>query len=349
MSGALGGAGLQLFEPRNAAAALVALLAIYTAGFLCFRPAAITIADEGTYVRQAQLIAAGTTGVEIVDPFTGAPTELRPINRYPLGTALLLLPFVSLGGREAASLLSLLCTVAGVALTARWLHEQGRSPLFAVLALAYPATIVMGRVAMSEAPSLACVSLGLWLYGRGLGRGGWPWLGAGFAAGFSFALRESNVLLFAPLFAGSLLRRDPGVPALVVGGLLGTSVRFLASWLFFGDPFFVKPPDAFSPGAILSNAPTYLFCLLVLVPGGLVAAFAYRGPRRPEIVATVVLFVLFYLSYTYSAGPSGWAKRLVLGPRYFIPLLPVLSLCAAEVWPRLAARFRARAGAYSLM
>lgn len=336
--------GLRLFEERRATRVLFGLLAAYALGFLLFYPATATVADEGTYVRQAQLMLQGSTAIELVNPFTGEETELRPLSGYPLGTALFLLPFVAVGGRDAACLLSLFCTLAGVVITGRWIKEQGHSPLWAVLLLSYPATLVMGRLAMSEAPSLLVVSLGLWLTWRGFSGGGQVWLLAGFVAGLSFAFRESNVLLFAPLFIGAVLRRDPGWWRLAAGGVLGLSVRALSAWLFFGDPFFTKAPDDFSLAAIASSAATYLFSLLVLAPGGLVAVFLYRGPRRAEIITTVVIFVAFYLSYGYNAAESGWAKSLVLGPRYFIPLLPILALTAAEVWPRLAARIRDASG-----
>ena len=340
--------GLRLFETRNATIALSILVILYGFTFFVFYPAAITVADEGTYIRQAQLMLAGSPAIEITDPFTGEAAELRPINRYPLGTALLLLPFVALGGPAAACLLSLLCTLAGVGLTGRWIHEQGRSPLFAALVLAYPATMVFGRVAMSEAPSLFLVALGFWLFWRGLSRGALFMAAAGFAAGASFAVREANLLLFAPLVLGSVLRRDAGWPALVFGVVVGVGVRGVSAWLFFGDPLFAKPADAFTLQAIISSAPLYLFCLLVLVPGGLIAAFAYRGDRRPELIASVAIFVVFHLSYSYSGEPSGWMKRLVLGPRYFIPLLPLLAFTAAEVWPRWASGVRARLPAGAL-
>ncbi len=54
---------------------------------------------------------------------------------------------------------------------------------------------------------------------------------------------------------------------------------------------------------------------MVLVPGGLIAVALYRGSRRPELIATVALFVAFYLMYDYSGFTSGMAKRLILGPR----------------------------------
>ena len=336
--------GLRLFETRNATIALTLLVGVYAGGFVLFYPASITIADEGSYIRQAQLMLQGSTAVPIVNPFTGAPGTFEPVNDYPLGTALVLLPFLALAGPAAVYWPMLGCVIFAVAITARWLHEQGRSPLWAVLVLAYPATLVMGRVAMSEAPSLLLAATGLWLFWRGAGRTGPAWLLAGFLAGLSFAFRESNALLFAPLFVGALVRRDTGWPALLAGGLLGLAVRVVSAWFFFGDPLLTKAPDEFTLAAVADTLPTYLFSLLILVPGGLVAAFAYRGPRRIEVISTIAIFVSFYLLYGYSAESSGWAKRLMLGPRYFIPLLPLLSWCAAEVWPRLSAALLDRLG-----
>jgi hypothetical protein len=50
----------------------------------------------------------------------------------------------------------------------------------------------------------------------------------------------------------------------------------------------------------------------------------------------------FYLAYGSSGDESGFFKRLILGPRYFVPLLPLLSVALAEALPRL---WRERAGA----
>ena len=348
MSNAPGATGLRLFETRPAVIALSTLLAVHVFAFAAFFPTGVTVADEGTYLRQAQMILAGGPAIAQADPFTGEQVEFRPISRYPLGTALVLLPFVALGGRELACLASLLCTLAGVALTARWLFESGRSPLWAGLVLAYPPTIIFSRVAMSEAASLFVVALGLWLHGRGQLRGAAWLLAAGFVGGTSIAFREANALLFAPFFLGSLLRRDSGWPALLAGAVLGLGVRGLSSWLFFGDPLFAKPPDAFSLDAIVRTAPLYLASLLVGVPAGLVAVFAYRGPRRPELGSGVGVFVLFHLLYSYSGEPSGDVKRLLLGPRYFIPLMPLMAFAAAEAWPRLATSLRERVSSPAL-
>jgi hypothetical protein len=78
----------------------------------------------------------------------------------------------------------------------------------------------------------------------------------------------------------------------------------------------------------------YLVGLLVFVPGGLVFGLAYRGRRRPEVLATIVGFFLFFLFQAYGASESGFVKSLVLGLRYFGPLLPLLAFAMAESVPR---------------
>lgn len=342
-------AGLRLFEARRAKMCLAALLGIYAAAFLVFYPQGITVADEGAYMRQAQAIVAGSSMIQQIDPVTGESKAFRPNDKYPLGTALMMAPLFALGGQPAAFLLSLICLLGAVLLTARWLEEQGHSPLWAILILSYPPTIVIGRLAMSESLSLLLGVLGLWLFWRGIRGAGHGWLAAGFVAGASILVREGNVLLFAPLFAGAVVRRDARWPMLVVGGLLGIGLRLLVSWISYGDPFFAKAPDTFSLSAALDVAPLYLFCLLVLVPGGLASVAMYRGERRAEVIATIAIFVMFYFLYAYSGQTSGFVKRLILGPRYFIPILPLLALTSAEVWPRLGAaaveRFRSRRAA----
>jgi hypothetical protein len=79
--------------------------------------------------------------------------------------------------------------------------------------------------------------------------------------------------------------------------------------------------------------------LLVFVPGGLIGALLYRGERWPEVVATVAIFCGVYLSYGYRGEESGLLKGLILGPRYFAPLTPLLAFAAAETFPRLGARY----------
>jgi hypothetical protein len=314
------------------------LLSLYIAGFLAFPPQTPTVVDATSYLWHAEIILKGG-GEDLqlkLHPLSGQLVEAR-VSGYPVGTALFLAAGLWLGGEAGAFAVPLVCLVVGTLLTARWLIREGRSPLFALIIPGFPAALVLGRVTMSDVPSLAVVSLGLLLFWCGIdARRRLLWLAAGFVAGASIVFRESNALLFAGFFAGAALRRDRDWWALLVGGLAGVALRLASGAYFYGDPFFYKGSSAvFGRDGLLEALPLQLLGLLVLVPGGLLGALAYRGRRRAELVATLLGFCGFYLVYGYAAGGLGVGSRLVLGLRFLIPLLPLLAFGMAESFPRL--------------
>jgi hypothetical protein len=107
------------------------------------------------------------------------------------------------------------------------------------------------------------------------------------------------------------------------------------SYLVFGDPLYTKEHSGFSFSVIPNHFLLYIIALTVFVPGGLFFTSLYNGKRRPEIISTVFLLFAFYSFYNFSGQPSGFLKSLVLGPRFFIPLLPVLAFATAESAPRI--------------
>jgi 4-amino-4-deoxy-L-arabinose transferase-like glycosyltransferase len=316
---------------------VLALLALYGLALAAFYPRTATNDDEAKYVGQAQVFLRGATTLEKTDALTGERVGYRP-SYYPAGTSVALMPFVWAAGRSGAFALPALALLLGIAFTALWLGEDARSPAFALLVFGFPPCLVLGRVVMSDVPSLAIVSLGLWLFWRGQDRGVPWWLASGLVAGASMCFRESNAVPFAPFFAGALLRRERRWWALLVGGLAGVGIRLLAAWLVFDDPFFAKESYRFEPGSVLERLPLYALGLLVFVPGGLAAGLAYRGRRWPELRLAVVLFIALYLLQAHSSEETGLPKRLILALRYLIPVLPLLAFAAAEVAPRAWAR-----------
>ncbi|HRJ77671.1 MAG TPA: hypothetical protein PLF37_04085 [Planctomycetota bacterium] len=304
-------------------------LGAYVLAFAVFYPQLLTISDETSYMRQAWAYAQGQTSVEVLDPSSLQVARVHPSD-YPPGTSLLMAPLMAAGGWRAGFLLGPLACCLVVLLLAHWLGRLGRSPLFALLFLCYPATLVLSRCGMSEMPSAALVSLSLYLFWFARGRKVWM-AAAGFVAGLSLLLRETNALVCAFFFLGSLLRREQGCWALVAGGLAGTALRPLALELLLGNALHVKGgyPD-FLLGAVPGNMPFHLGALLLLFPGGLLWAALYRGPRRFELWATVAFFPGLYLLYDYNAAASAGLKQWVLTSRFFIPLLPLLVIAAAE-------------------
>jgi hypothetical protein len=309
------------------------ILLSYAVGFVCFYPGALTNFDEVSYIRQAVTFANGSTTVDTIDPFTGSHQKTHPSD-YPPGTSALMTPFVWVGGWRGAYGFELLALMACVLFTARWIAESGGSPLFALIILGYPPTLVMARTGMSDVPSACLVAAGLWLFWPDQGQTAWRRFGAGLIAGASLSLREPNLILFAIFFAGALLRRERNLAALVVGGVAGVSTRLLSAAIVYGNPLFVKNHGYSFTGLYASqNLFMYLTALLLLVPAGLLCAFFYRGRRWPELFSTTLSFTLLFVLYDYNASPSSGLKQWVLAPRFFIPLLPILAVAMAHTIP----------------
>jgi len=330
-------------DPRLVRQIVLSMLALYAVSFALFYPATVTNDDEAMYLAQARLVFTGQPTLTQVDPYSGQALEIYA-STYPPGTALLMAPFVELFGWRGAFVIPCASLLLATWLSYLLIREAGTSPLFALVVLGFPPALVMGRVAMSDVPSAAVVALGWYLFWRGERRhAGW-WLVSGAVAGASWALRATNPLLFVPLFAGAVLRREKKSWALIVGGFLGLGIRFLVMYLYFGSGLYER--SAYHPAllSIMERLPLYLVGLLLFVPGGLVFGCLYRGRRRPEVVATVVLIFFFFLLQHYSTQGTSFAKRLVLALRYFIPLLPVLALAMSESVPAMLEGLRRRGG-----
>ncbi len=325
------------FEPRLAGMLVSVAIGLYAVGFAAFPPRAITNDDEGLYLEQTRAwLEFGSVKVQKEDPLTGATQQLVPGN-YPMGMIALMAPCVKLFGWRGVFLPSFVSLLVAVLVTARWLKEEWRSPLFALILLGFPALLVTGRLALSDATRTAAAALGLWLFFRGLDRSrARNWLASGLVAGAALSLRESAALPFVPLFAGAVLRWDRGWVWLLLGGLVGTGLHLTANAAAFGDAFFVRGSAGypFDVAHLPDRLWLYLLGLLVFVPAGLAFGLAYRGRRWPELTTTIGLVFCFYLFQAYGGAESGFPKSLVIGLRYFAPLLPVLAFAMAESLPR---------------
>ncbi len=313
------------------------MIAIYVAAYAACYPAVISVDDEYLYILQAQAFAQGEVGLKVADPFTGSEVVLAP-SPYPPGTSLLLAPFIKLFGWRGAYLVPLLSLMATVLLTASWLRKEGLSPLFALLVLVYLPGLVLSRVAMSDGISGAVVAASLVLFWRADGRFSAAGLWSGFLAGVSLLFRETNPIVLAPFCLGALLRREPRAWTFITGALVGASLRPLTALWLFGDPFFVKESAGFSLAAVAGNLPLYCLATSVLIPGGLPSLAFYRGPRRPELVLGVLVFVFVYSAYNYNGSESGLLKQIVLSGRFMVPILPLLVFVLAHALPPLMRR-----------
>ena len=309
--------------------ALLGLLGLYGVGLATFPPPVVLISDESEYVRQAAVFAQGHTHVAARDPLTGAERE-ELASTYAPGTSLLQAPFVLFGGWRGAVWASYLALCWVTLLSALWLKRRGLPISYAALVPFFIPASVLGRTGMGDLPSAAVVVTATFLLAAAPER---P-LAGGLISGATLLFRDSNPVFLVPWIA-SRLRERRGAALLILGGIGGASFRPLLAWVLQGSPFLVhKTVYPFTFEGALERGALYAFALCVLVPGGLLALGWYRGTQRPEVVGTVLLSYAFFSLYSYSGRDSGPVASVVLGPRYLIPLVPLLALAIGDVATR---------------
>lgn len=320
---------------------VVLVLGLYVIGFFVFPPSALLITDEAAYVGQATLFSRGDTTHEVRHVLQGTSGR-EVLSAYPVGTSLLQAPFVRLGGWRWAVAVSLLSMIGTVMVSLVWLRELGRPPIFALLPLLYIGTLVQGRIAMSDAVTALVSLLAFWQFSRGERGKPLSWIAAGFFAGLTSAFRDTTPLLFAPLFAGAFVRREPKAWQLLAGGLAGISLRLLSARLLFGSALFlresVRGGVPLTLNAVGENLPLYLFLLLFVLPLGLPSLLLHRGRRKPELILGVAAMMVVYLSFPLPHEMNGGMRDIVLHSRYCNAIVPLMTLTLSEWIPRLTAR-----------
>lgn len=298
----------------------------YLLVFFIFYPEAMLIADEKAYFEQSYALARGKiyTEWEMLD--------LGYIPKhYPLGTALYGAFFIFCFGSKAIFLSGFLALLIAFFALASLLRRRRYHPCWSILLFLFPPAILLSRQIMSELPSLAILSIFLLLvFSYNLKNPIYALL-TGLLGGLSLAFRESNVLIIAPFLLGLVLRRKSRPTFLMIGGLLGFALRLISAKTVYGNWFYMKDPGVgFGLSHLPSNLFIYVLALCVFVPLGLPALFRYSKIWATEIHIAVWSFLLFYLCYGYNGWPDSGLYALILGPRFFIPLLPLLIIAIAD-------------------
>jgi 4-amino-4-deoxy-L-arabinose transferase-like glycosyltransferase len=303
---------------------IFASITLYFIGFVVYYPNCLTISDELNYVNQSTTISEAIHNRKL--------NYLPYPDTYPIGTALLQVPFVILWGWRASTIASMVSFLLCIIILAKWLQEENYSPIYSIIIFSFPAALVIGRSAMSDCHSALIVTLGLYLFWHGKNRHWIYFLTSGLLGGISLLIKEPNLVIFIPFYLGAFLRKEKNISAIAIGLSLGIIIRLVLSDYFFGTPFYIRPSDHhFSLTYIPYNIPYYLFILTAIIPGGLIALLLYKGKYRIELISSILLYLLIFLSFQYTASESYLFKRIILSGRYMIPLLPLFALIMAEV------------------
>ena len=321
-------------------------LAIAMAGlvllWLVWYPPAISIMDESAYLTQARLFAAGkVTGDASARTVMMLETPRGWVSKYPPAQSLILAPAQWLHWR-AAFLSPLACVLVAALFCAATLERNGIPGGWALLLPLHPAVVLYSRTMMSEALALLVVAVALWASDPDRPRS----LGAGLAIGVMPAVRTAllPIALVLGVLTALRLRRTAGVAA--VGPLaLGAAVPLVALAAYnqavFGDPFSLRVawPAAMDWSTAHERGLFYVLALNVLWPGMLVGICAAQLRRRLDVLLLAATAFAVYSGYWFVDRRYGMPADLVVGFRFFVPLLPALVLGYAALLHRSCGRW----------
>jgi hypothetical protein len=164
-------------------ASVIVIAIVYASGFALFYPEVFVSTDEAIYVEQASAFISGT----------GVST---PVSIYRPGTSILQMPFVAVGGWQAAALASLVTLAATAVLLARWLKDAGL-PRIGESSRVCAGLLASLSLLFRETNAIIVVPFVAWaIWHR---RDGWKPLAAGTCLGVLLVLGINQWIVGAPL------------------------------------------------------------------------------------------------------------------------------------------------------
>lgn len=287
--------------------------------------------DETYYLRQALAFSEGQTHTTIINPVTNESELVRPSD-YPPGTSIIASLFMYNGNWTNAFYMPILSLLLIHILLFVWLRKMSLSAFYSLILYLFPPILIMSRVVSSDMISALIIVI-IWKMYFTCKENKYHSviLIIGFLSGLSLIFRETNILFIAPLMLLYVLRKDSKITFVITGFVIALSIKLFLSYILFNDPFYLKDPEyGFSIYAVPQNAIIYFPILLLFFPGAIIFPFLYKGKHRIEILTTVIIVIIFFLSYDFRGQNSGLLKSLIIAPRFFIPLIPILIISIAH-------------------
>lgn len=320
---------------------IVAIL-VYIVFFFIFYPKFITISDEHGYLRQTYELSKGRISVD--DPFYSYKYFYRVgrfVPSYPIGTSVILLPF-SLISWKLVFLSGFILHLFNMYILAKILSKYKINKFYSLLYILYPGFIFYSRTIMSEIPSITFILLGFYFF---LNKNKKYKFLAGLMWGISCIVRPTNALViigmclptlyesFVKLFKyKKVINKDSKILFYIALGIIPALVISLAYNYFVYGGILNQPHSA---GNLKDYSKVFTFTydvfkfywkpiliMLVVYPLMLISPFIAKFKKKREIILVTLLFLILF-------GKSniiryGWLTNLVVGHRYFFPIIPLI-------------------------
>ncbi|MFW6031499.1 MAG: hypothetical protein ACOC9T_02815 [Myxococcota bacterium] len=313
-------------------------------------PSALSFGDEVGYVSQARAVLDGTLRPTQDDVAVLVHSPHGEVPKYPPAFPVALAPLVALSPK----LVFLLPVLALAALTlgvARILEGLGHEASWALLFLAHPTFVLVGRTAMTDVPLAALTVATWWTMRRGRLAGM-----AAFAA-LLVLCKPPGVLLGVLLGVGEIVRRrlyeGSGWRAIAVtllpavaGGAAGLAGALLLNlsatgelWYAYGDAHADR--QVWSVAHLRTVGVRHLVTLVLLPPGLVLGAYPLWRRREFGPLLVGVGYVAWMSFYFFVDTGASLLDTLVLSPRLILPAVAMLLVGYAFGLDSVARRWQA--------
>lgn len=254
------------------------------------------------------------------------------IYKYNIGTSVLLLPGIIIGG-SAILLTSTLFYLGTIIVFSRILKLLKLSKNFIYIYAFFPALLYLSRTSLSEIFSLFFINLSILFALRYKDKPKHKelfFLGA--FTGASVIIRYSNIVplgLFIILLVFSYRFEIKKIIKMILPIFLG-ALPFIIFFLLFNNYLYLSPlrsgysfsgEEIFNLGNIIKNLPTYFIALNIAYPAMLLVGFIKKNYLRFSLPAFSL--ILFY-SASVNNLFEGRVLDLVVGIRFMVPILTFL-------------------------
>lgn len=327
---------------------LTAGVLVYIVLFAIFYPPIYAIQDEADYFDFAYRIKEGTI---YFDPLTSHKIFFNGknyVDMYSPGISILLLPFTFIHWKSLF-LLNFLLHLLGFIFFIKSLKLLKIDIIYSLLYLFSPSFILYSRTLMPDvaAGSLTTIAIYFYLKEERINK---------FLSGliFGFLTLIKNVFLLIPItfFLCLFIKRyfksrqnkiaKQEILSFLIGLLpfvfLAVGYNFVAFKNIISTP--VATGGVLSVRFLPSHIAFYFTFLILFYPFMLFAPFLSRQKNKLEFIFSTLLFVFFMSMWYFIQPAEGFLKRLIVGSRYLLAVLPIYILIYAEIINRFFAKIK---------
>lgn len=315
---------------------------VYIVSFIAFYPQFFSIADEDPYLKASYHMIEGKIIVDdIFNSYAYIENDGKYVPSYQLGNSAIILPFAFISWK-LIFLSGLFFHMFNLWIFTKILKKFNLNKIYGLLYLLYPGLIFYSRTVMSEIPTITFTLLGFYFY---LLDGKYSKLLAGFMWGISCLIRPTNALLFIGFLIPSIFKSAKisfkggsifnkyarSIIEMCIGALPSIILILAFNYLVYGGIFNTRYAEGGT--SIYSQLLSFDYSLLTLYwkpllimsliyPVMFLAPFIESFKVKSEIITCVLLF--FFVFGKFDVFRYSWIVNLIIGARYFFPILPLL-------------------------